>query len=269
MLSDHLMSDNMPAQQSVLLARIERTPLFGTVMERLRGLIDSGAYAPGTKLPSERELCELLVVGRSTAREALRALEALGYVRLEHGRGAFVVDRSAGSSSEDWQLERVAEARLAVEMFAASVAALRRTDSDLALMRAHLNAFEDAIRRDDLAALVHADVAFHAAIAMAANPVLAASLESMEVLGIQSRYKSLEHKIRRASVLKRHEAIFAAINARDSAQATQAMRQHLSDFIEQVGLHILVWNPGSNTVEHIGLSPSHANAEEEQLEGWA
>lgn len=53
----------------------------------------------GDKLPAEMELCELLHVGRSTVREALRVLQAMGLVEIRHGKGAFVTDRENARDS--------------------------------------------------------------------------------------------------------------------------------------------------------------------------
>ena len=81
----------MPSRPNLIQA-IDRTPLVTKVMERVRALIEDGSFPPHTKLPSERELQQSFGVGRSTVREALRALEALGVIELRQGRGAFVRD---------------------------------------------------------------------------------------------------------------------------------------------------------------------------------
>jgi GntR family transcriptional repressor for pyruvate dehydrogenase complex len=247
----------LPNPTTRLLTRIERTPLVATVMDRLRALIDSGAYAPGSKLPSERELCEMLAVGRSTVRESLRAIEALGLIQLEHGRGAVVRDQSSAHAdalgSEAWQIERVAEARLAIETFAASLAAIRRTDEELELLMRQCEAFERAMAADDLPLLVRADVEFHDVIVKAANPVLAASLKSMEVLGIQSRYKSLSRVDRRPNVLVRHTEILSALEKRDPIGARYAMERHLVEYVDELRLEILYWNLKPDSAESLSV----------------
>jgi|SRR5579884_413965 len=233
-----------------LIGSVKRTPLVAEVMTRIGDLIHAGTYAPGAKLPSERELREELEVGRSTVREALRGLEVLGLIELRHGRGAFV--RAARpqpwsapimAGADGWQLERVTEARLALETAAATLAAVRRSDEQLALIAAQLTAFEQAILSDDLSALVLADVTFHEQIADAANPVLAAMLKSVVVLGIQARRKSLSKRERRPSVLDRHRRIFSAIADRDPQTAKVQMEEHLASFLVEIGFEVaqLAW----------------------------
>ncbi|WP_057772350.1 FadR/GntR family transcriptional regulator [Cytobacillus dafuensis] len=55
-------------------------------------MIDRDGLKPGDKLPSERELSERLIVGRSSVREALRALELLGLIETRRGEGTFIRD---------------------------------------------------------------------------------------------------------------------------------------------------------------------------------
>ena len=60
--------------------------------KQLRNMISEDQLKPGDKLPSERELSERLSVGRSSVREALRALELLGLIETRRGEGTFVRD---------------------------------------------------------------------------------------------------------------------------------------------------------------------------------
>ena len=69
-----------------------RYKLAETVAQQLLAQVRSGAYAPGARMPSERELMASLEVGRSTIREALNGLAVLGVIEIRHGQGAFVVN---------------------------------------------------------------------------------------------------------------------------------------------------------------------------------
>ncbi|MEU6353405.1 FCD domain-containing protein [Streptomyces sp. NPDC047072] len=159
------------------LGAVRPSPLVEQAAARLRAQITGGEWPVGTRLPGETTLAKELGVGRSTVREALRALAGAGLVRARQGAGVFVV---ATEPAEDWptRLRRAAvtdvyEVRMAVEVHAARLAARRRTPEDIEAIEAALEARRAAAARDD-AAFIDADIAFHATVVAAAhNPVLA------------------------------------------------------------------------------------------------
>ncbi|WP_210587968.1 FadR/GntR family transcriptional regulator [Streptomyces sp. GESEQ-35] len=158
------------------LGAVRPSPLVEQAAERLREQIAGGHWPVGTKLPGETTLAKELGVGRSTVREALRALAGSGLVQPRQGAGVFVI---ATEPVEDWptRLRRAAvtdvyEVRMAVEVQAARLAARRRTPEDLTVIEAALEHRRAAAEADDVA-FVDADIAFHAAVVAAAhNPVL-------------------------------------------------------------------------------------------------
>ncbi|MFD8217991.1 FadR/GntR family transcriptional regulator [Streptomyces sp. NPDC059697] len=152
-------------------------PLVEQAAERLRARIADGGWSVGARLPGETTLAAELGVGRSTVREALRALAGAGLVRPRQGSGVFVI---ATEPVEDWptRLRRAAvtdvyEVRILVEVQAARLAAARRTPEDVTALDTALAGRRAASAGDD-AAFVDADIALHAAVVAAAhNPVLA------------------------------------------------------------------------------------------------
>jgi GntR family transcriptional repressor for pyruvate dehydrogenase complex len=159
------------------LGPVRPSPLVEQAAERLREQITAGHWPVGTKLPGETTLAKELGVGRSTVREALRALAGAGLVQPRQGAGVFV---TAAQAVEDWptRLRRAAvtdvyEVRMAVEVHAARLAARRRTAEDVTAMERALEGRRTASASSD-AAFVDADITFHAAVVAAAhNPVLA------------------------------------------------------------------------------------------------
>ncbi|WP_405555277.1 FCD domain-containing protein [Streptomyces canus] len=159
------------------LGPVRPSPLVEQAAERLREQITSGHWPVGTKLPGETTLAKELGVGRSTVREALRALAGAGLVQPRQGAGVFV---TATRTVEDWptRLRRAAvtdvyEVRMAVEVHAARLAARRRTTEDVTAMERTLEGRRTASASSD-AAFVDADITFHAAVVAAAhNSVLA------------------------------------------------------------------------------------------------
>jgi len=71
-------------------ARYERKTLTQVAQQELRQAITGGTFRPGSQLPTEAELCEMLGVSRTVVREALRMLEDDGLVARRHGVGTFV-----------------------------------------------------------------------------------------------------------------------------------------------------------------------------------
>ncbi|MCT9089730.1 FCD domain-containing protein [Streptomyces sp. ASQP_92] len=158
------------------LGALRPTPLVEQATERLREQITQGEWNVGTKLPGENALAQILGVGRSTVREALRALAGAGLVQPRQGAGVFVI---ATKPQEDWptSLRRAAvtdvyEVRMLIEVEAAQMAAQRRTDDDLVALNQALADRRDAAEAGN-AEFVDADIALHAAMVAAAhNPVL-------------------------------------------------------------------------------------------------
>jgi GntR family transcriptional regulator len=86
---DHL---NHYAYTRIIPQRIEgmKEPLYSVIASRAEARIRSGQWAPGSRLPSERELCDILDVSRATLRQALAELEERGLISRHQGRGTFV-----------------------------------------------------------------------------------------------------------------------------------------------------------------------------------
>ncbi|MFJ5843564.1 FadR/GntR family transcriptional regulator [Streptomyces sp. NPDC092903] len=158
------------------LGPLSPSPLVDQAASHLRAQITEGHWPVGTKIPGETTLARTLGVGRSTIREAVRTLAALGLLQSRQGAGVFVI---ADHAAEDWpvRLRRAAvadvyEVRMLVEVQAARLAARRRTDEDLTALDAALTARRAAGAGPD-DGFVDADIALHRAVLAAAhNPVL-------------------------------------------------------------------------------------------------
>jgi DNA-binding FadR family transcriptional regulator len=161
-----------------MVTEIRRLPLAEQAASAIVAGIRSGEWQLGHKLPGETTLAAELGVGRSTIREAIRELAGKGVLESRQGAGVFV---TALEPREDWDdvlrragIVSVIEARIAIEAEAASLAAERRTRSDIADMRRCLSV--RAEHSGDVEALVDADAAFHRAIVHAAHNELLSEL---------------------------------------------------------------------------------------------
>ncbi|MFG6199487.1 FadR/GntR family transcriptional regulator [Nonomuraea sp. JJY05] len=217
------------------LGSLRPSPLVEQATQHLREQITQGEWPVGTRLPGENALAKTLGVGRSTVREALRALAGAGLVQARQGSGVFVI---ATEVAEDWpaRLRRAAitdvyEVRMMVETQAARMAAQRRTEEDVAALEEALAARAGAAAEDD-AAFVDADIALHAAVVAAAgNPVLtdlfaefAPALREgliglVEVLGLRSRDRNPGHDA--------HAELVAAVRDGDGDAAGAILQAEL------------------------------------------
>jgi GntR family transcriptional repressor for pyruvate dehydrogenase complex len=156
----------------VVLSPVKRVRLVESVTGRVLAMLRSGGYRPGAKLPSERELCAQLVVGRSSIREALQALIGLGVIEAQAGRGYFARDVAGESAlrakvgaglAESQSLIELLEARLLIEPEIAVLAAKHATAADFAALDRALLRIVAAARRGRIvyraAAMFHVDFA--------------------------------------------------------------------------------------------------------------
>jgi len=231
-----------PAATAPLLSPLRPARnLAEAVVARIAGEIRGGRLAPGARLPTEQRLMQAMGVSRTVVREAVAALRAEGLVTTRQGSGAFVAADTSrvafridpdGLSSIGDVLE-VMELRLAIEVEAAALAAARVTAESLAPIGMALRALDVAIAAGDSA--VGEDFAFHRAIAAASgNPRIAELLAFLggHVIPRQSIRVAMtlpnEQRKYLLGIQKEHRRIYAAIGARQPAEARKAMRTHLS-----------------------------------------
>ncbi len=211
--------------------------LTESVIEQIAGQIYRGELAPGAALPSERQLGEMLRVGRTTIREALRALETLRLVEIRPGHGAYVASTSnggadvalVGAALARQSRLHLAEARKIIEAEVAALAAARRTPEEAVALLRLLQQMEAAGRERRLDDEVAVHTRFHTAIAeMGRNPVLAhvvatilqllpaTSLGNAPAAGASERAQEL------------HQRIYTCIERGDVDGAREAMRAHMA-----------------------------------------
>jgi GntR family transcriptional repressor for pyruvate dehydrogenase complex len=205
--------------------------------------LDDGTFAPGERLPSVDELSRLYGVGRSTIREAISALKAMGRLAVRQGGGTFALPpqdtppHPALLMPDAWPdraaaLRGLLEVRRVLETGCAALAAEKRTAEDVAALEALLAEMED--RLDDREAGERLDVRFHLAVAAAAhNETLAEMMRSISERlhdGMRDT-RALWLFAERASagrLLAEHRAIFEAIRDGDAELARHRMEEHLA-----------------------------------------
>lgn len=203
---------------------VRRRQLVEEVIAHLEGAISAGRFALDERLPSETQLMTELGVGRSTLREAVRVLAHSGLLEVRQGDGTYVRATSAGEPLAR-RLGRsrageVHEVRRALELETARLAARRRSDADLTRMRAHLAARATALAAGDSQAALDADIAFHCAVAEAADNAVLAELYQTFAASLRPALAALWQVAGNpAEAADLHEQLLAAIAARDTAAA--------------------------------------------------
>lgn len=212
----------------------------GPGVEVTRGLLEyllSGEFAPGQRIPSERQLSEALGTGRSTIREAIKSLSLLGLLDQRVGDGTYL----SRSSSEllpqviEWglllgerRLDDLLDARLHLEVLLAGLAAERRSDAQLEQLRELAGRMRSASVGDDFEAYVEADIAFHLKVAACSgNSVLASVLGNVQSLLQAWASRVIRTAGETETSLAMHEPVLQAVEEGDPEGARKAMLAHM------------------------------------------
>lgn len=215
------------------LTRLRRSPLVELTVRQLHQQLRSGTWRLGDRLPAETDLAAQLGVGRSTVREAVRALVHAGLLETRQGSGTFVRSLEPDTPWEP-RLRQAAvldvyEVREGLEVQGARLAATRRTDADVAALRASLTARDEARQRAAGDQFVAADLAFHRAVITAAhNPLLAELFDSFAVVLREALVAVVtDRELRDVNVARTHGRLVSAIEAGDPDAAERATREHI------------------------------------------
>ncbi len=214
--------------------------IYEEIVEQLKELIRTGNLKPGDKLPSEREMAESMKVSRSSVREALTALEALGILDVHPGEGTFIKQTSKSEIFESLALvlamernpsAQLMEVRRILETESAALASLRATEVNLSKIKANLNQMKNA---HSIQEAVEYDLKFHFAIAEATqNTILLRIMNTIADLMhntfFQDRVELFTDSQKGPRILKEHEEIYMAICERNSKKAKLKMLNHINN----------------------------------------
>jgi len=220
---------------------IRRNKVYEEVAKQIERLILK-KLQPGDKLPSERELAEMLSVSRSSIRDAIRSLELMGLVEPRQGAGTIVREISAETlvnplSSllvrQQQQVSELLDFRKMLEPPLAARAAAHASAEEIAEMEEILRRQDEKVSHGDLA--IEEDSDFHYNVAMASgNSVVLKVLDILMDLLRETRERSLQVEGRQQKSQAGHRRILAAIKRHDAEAAKAAMRRHIEDIEEIV-----------------------------------
>jgi GntR family transcriptional repressor for pyruvate dehydrogenase complex len=218
--------------------RRRSTGVTDDAIDRIRELVASGAWGPGTRLPREVDLAKQLGLSRNSLREAVRALSQARVLEVRQGDGTYVSSLDPGELLEPTlSATKLLQGRTVLELFevrrmlepeAAALAAHCGDAEVTAALRAELDRMVAAADSPD--DLVEADAAFHDVIARApGNGVLRALLRSLSTSTVRAR---LWHGIADRGALdqarEEHRRIYEAIAAGDADLARASTLLHIA-----------------------------------------
>lgn len=180
-------------------------------------------YRPGQKL-SETKLAAELKLGRSPIRGALARLERDGWVRVLPQSGTFVRKLSLQ------EIAAMSELRLLLESHAASVAALKVTPEELALLRAKFESLKGSGVEGHFDEFLALDDLFHGLVyRVAGNPLITQILQNLrdQIHWVRVTTAILPGRV--DASLHEMDRVLDAMERRDPAAAAEAMRQHIGN----------------------------------------
>ena len=221
-----------------MLEPVKKIRLYESIVKQIQRLITGGTLKPGQRLPPERELADELQVSRTSIREALRALEMMGYLesRVGVGGGTYIKEVSFSNIvspfsetllQHDGFIMDLLEVRLVLEIEVARLAAKRRSATQLGDLEAAAGQMESEIEEGGTG--LNGDNRFHKVLADAAgNKVLQEFVRMCgDLLEVEreEHLRTREEEPRRA--LNQHYDILEAVREQDSAEAQQVMEDHI------------------------------------------
>jgi DNA-binding GntR family transcriptional regulator len=205
------------------LVRVDTRRAYDLIWEKITTL----ELPPGAPI-NEQELAEQLDMGTVPVREALKWLAHENLVHVTQRHGIYVADVNA----ED--LQRLSEMRLSLESLSARLATERAQPDDLIVLEA-LRKEQAALAPEASRDLFDLDHKFHQAVAAAAhNKYLAQTLDRLFGLSRRLWYLVLPHLESLPSSVEKHLDLVGAIERRDPDRAEEIMREHVSQFYNEV-----------------------------------
>lgn len=212
------------------------------VAQRIVADINQRGNQPGDRLPPERVMLETYEVGRGTLRESLRFLELQGVISLKPGPGGGPVVQQPDATPlatslllllqfADAPFRTVAESRVGLEPVMAQLAAERMTDEQLADLKTSVDNMHENLADQTL--FLEENKRFHDVIAHGSGNAMFGFLVDALLGILDGSAIGIDYpEIRRAAVHKAHLKIYEAIEARDASGASEAMLDHIEQYLK-------------------------------------
>jgi GntR family transcriptional repressor for pyruvate dehydrogenase complex len=233
----------MIEDRAKMFRRISPKKISIEIIEQFMDMLSKGQLAPGDELPPEREMAEMIGVSRPPLREALNALQAMGFIEIKPRSKITVKSITQRTFEEplslllEGDIEKIfelLEIRKAMEGWAAYMAAERATEHDILKLESIIRRDQENLGKklDD----AKTDADFHVALSMATHNTIQSHLMATwyNLLWNSqrlSREKIFRKKGNRKKIAQQHLSIFEAIQRHDKQGASRAAREHIQ-FVE-------------------------------------
>jgi GntR family transcriptional repressor for pyruvate dehydrogenase complex len=221
---------------------IKAKKIYEEIVEQIKQLMAGGELKPGDKLLPERELAERLQVSRASVREAIRALEMMGFVEIRPGDGTFVRDTNTDDIIQPLAMFLAVEKTSLLEMFAirmifetatARMAAEQASEEEVSQIKDALEKMIKSLNVQDSEKGEEYDTAFHYAVADATHNGLLIRLfrtisEDFSRAVSTARRQLYIDQHNPHKIIDQHRRIYEAIKNHNSDLAAQAMLEHLT-----------------------------------------
>ena len=209
------------------------------VYDQLRELIFRGEIKPGERIMPERELAEVLDVSRTSVRDAINKLVAIGLLDQRQGQGTFVrfpdtkvlSPLAAAMETQDATLQDLLEVRMGLECNAAAMAAKRADERDLQFLERSIHEMQAEVDSGRLG--TEADVSFHMAVCYSTkNPLQVHIMKNFYDFLFVGIKENLAHLYKDPAniqkIVSQHNEIYKAIRSRDPESAYRCMQTHIN-----------------------------------------
>lgn len=203
--------------------------LVDQVIDRITNALIHKELRPGDQLPTETELTNMLQVGKSSVREAVKVLQAMGIVEVRRGEGTFIATKASGTSLnpvlyqlliEPGTADQLVELRMIYEPAYTLLAMEKATDADIARINAARLHFEELVSENRQTG--ESDIAFHRAILLAThNPYIIHIGEMILKVLLESVSKGSTFIPQQS--IDDHNRIYEAFVARDPVRLREAV----------------------------------------------
>lgn len=219
-----------------MLIEKDHRPVATQLVQQIQRLMAEQGLKPGDKVPAQRELAATFGASRPTVREAVLQLEAMGLIRVEPARGAFVteafgrpaIDVSEWSFAERFSQTEIYQLRFALEGCTVRLAARNASNHDLERLIALNEAMRKAIAAARYRDAMENDFNLHLAIAeIAGNRAIKDILALYRPIITQTQRPPISEPDRLGEAYREHDAILRALGRRDGETAAVAMRHHI------------------------------------------